>query len=118
MAADRKTLMELGRALGISHSSVARWTLGSLPDSPDLVGRCAMCFSGHWPALLVRAYLLDRCPADWHYLLDGPGTMHDGSGPDLSTPLERAVAELRRASVTNPDLRAIVLDLGRLAQGL
>lgn len=118
MAAERKTLMELGRALGISHSSIARWTTGSLPESPDLVGQCAMCFGGHWPATLVRAYLLDRCPPAYHYLLDGSGTMNDAGHDSLATPLERALEAIRAAAVTNPDLRSIVLDLGRLARGL
>lgn len=113
MAAEQKTLMELGQALGISHSSVARWTTGSLPDDPTLVARCAMTFQGRWPATLVRSYLLDRCPAEWHHLLAGCGR-----SSDCLSKLEKALEAIRLACPQNPDLRAIVLDLGRLAQGL
>lgn len=118
MNAEAQTLAELGQALGLSHTSIARWLRGSLPDDPTLIGRCAACFAGHWPALLVRAYLMDRCPVEYHHLLTEPMVLRDDGPPARQTPLERSLSSIRRACTTNVDMRALVLDLGRLADGL
>lgn len=118
LEADGRTALDLARSLGVSHTSVGRWLQGVLPDDASVIASIALTFREHWPSVLVRAYLLDRCPPAYHYLLDGPGTMNDDGHDALATPLERSLAAIRAAAVTNPDLRAIVLDLGRLAQGL
>lgn len=118
LESDGRTALDLARSLGVSHTSVGRWLQGVLPDDASVIASIALTFREHWPSVLVRAYLLDRCPPNWHHLLDGPGTMHDAGHASIATPLERALEAIRAAAVTNPDLRAIVLDLGRLAQGL
>ena len=118
MRAENRTLMDIGKTLGMSHSSVSRWISGVLPDDAALVGQCAACFSGHWPALLVRSYLLDRCPVAFHYLLTEPMVLQESGSIAPRTTLERALDLIRSAAGRNPDMRSLVLDLGRVAEGL
>lgn len=118
MRADNRTLMDIGKTLGISHSSVSRWLSGVLPDDAALVGQCAACFTDHWPVLLVRSYLLDRCPTAFHHLLTEPMVLKDSPPSTPRTTLERAIDSIRAAAGRNPDMRTLVLDLGRVAEGL
>jgi transcriptional regulator with XRE-family HTH domain len=119
MQAEGHTLLDIGRAAGLSHTTVARWLKGSLPDNPSSLAAAAQAFGADWPLLLVRAYLLDLCPPDFHRLIIGETTLANArSGGGRLPPLAAALDAIRLACGRNEDLRRIVLDLGRLAEGL
>jgi hypothetical protein len=73
-----------------------------LPDDASVIAAIALTFREHWPSVLVRAYLLDRCPPNWHHLLDGPGTMHDAGHASIATPLELFDPSLAHQPVVEP----------------
>lgn len=119
LAASEMSRADLSRLSGISEPTLSRWFTRKFRPSGDDVEKVAEIFrrKGGGAERLVRAYLMDICPANYRHIIDGlhPNQqVKDGGEREHYTEFEKAIAVLKEHGERDPDARPVILSLARL----